>query len=214
MLLLLFQLWDTAKPPPSSVTNTHSFLSLVHLKTSSNIQREQQTMHASAGKRHYKLCALTAIVLIALWSMFTGTVTLKWSTNNVNQFSDGLDSMILEDLDVLEVEEREKVVKHMWDVYTRSHSNYIGLPQFWLEAFEAAYENMVSDVPAVRNTAVSEIAKMSLALRSQILHRLPLQIESPSSSRRSRKLKHDKTQKKLDHYEDHAFKNETILPPK
>lgn len=101
MLLLLFQLWDTAKPPPSSITNTHSFLSLVHLKTSSNIQREQQTMHASAGKRHYKLCALTAIVLIALWSMFTGTVTLKWSTNNVNQFSDGLDSMILEDLDVL-----------------------------------------------------------------------------------------------------------------
>lgn len=70
----------------------------------------------------------------------------------------------------------------MWDVYTRSHSNSIGLPQFWLEAFEAAYENMVSDVPAVRNTAVSEIAKMSLALRSQILHRLPLQIESPSVS--------------------------------
>ncbi|CAK8568988.1 unnamed protein product [Lathyrus sativus] len=136
-------------------------------------------MHASAGNRHYKLCALTAIVLIALWSMFTGTVTLKWSTNNVNQFSDGLDSMILEDLDVLEVEEREKVVRHMWDVYTRSHSNSMGLPQFWLEAFEAAYENLVSDVPAVRDTAVSEIAKMSLALRSQILHQLPLQIELP-----------------------------------
>ncbi|CAJ2643086.1 unnamed protein product [Trifolium pratense] len=137
-------------------------------------------VHASAGKRHYKLlCALTAIVLIALWSMFTGSVTLKWSTNNINQFSDDLDSMILDDLDVLEVEEREKVVRHMWDVYTRSHSNYIGLPQFWLEAFEAAYEHLVSDVPAVRDAAVSEIAKMSLALRSHILHQLPLQLQSP-----------------------------------
>ncbi|XP_058785333.1 uncharacterized protein LOC131660176 isoform X1 [Vicia villosa] len=174
-------------------------------------------MTASVGKRHYMLCALTAIVLIALWSMFTGTVTLKWSTNNLNQFSDGLDSMILEDLDVLEVEEREKVVRRMWDVYSRSHSNSIGLPQFWLEAFEAAYENLVSDVPVVRETAVSEIAKMSLALRSQIVHQLPLQLESPSdvqSSRRSRKLKQDKNQKELDHYEDHAFKNEKILPPK
>ncbi|CAI8599986.1 unnamed protein product [Vicia faba] len=73
-------------------------------------------MHASAGKNHYKLCAWTVIVLIALWSLFTGTVTLKWSTNNLNQFLDGLDSMILEDLDVLEVEEREKTVRHMWDV--------------------------------------------------------------------------------------------------
>ncbi|XP_058785334.1 uncharacterized protein LOC131660176 isoform X2 [Vicia villosa] len=162
-------------------------------------------MTASVGKRHYMLCALTAIVLIALWSMFTGTVTLKWSTNNLNQFSDGLDSMILEDLDVLEVEEREKVVRRMWDVYSRSHSNSIGLPQFWLEAFEAAYENLVSDVPVVRETAVSEIAKMSLALRSQI---------DVQSSRRSRKLKQDKNQKELDHYEDHAFKNEKILPPK
>lgn len=47
----------------------------------------------------------------------------------------------------------------MWDVYTRSHSNSIGLPQFWLEAFEAAYEHLVSDVPAVRDAAVLEIAK-------------------------------------------------------
>jgi hypothetical protein len=59
-------------------------------------------VHASSGKRHYKLlCVLTAIVLIALWSMFTGSVTLKWSTNNINKFSDYLDSMILDDLDVL-----------------------------------------------------------------------------------------------------------------
>lgn len=59
-------------------------------------------MHASAaGKRHYKLCALAAIVLIALWFMFTGSITLKLSINNLNPFSDDLDSMILNDLDVL-----------------------------------------------------------------------------------------------------------------
>lgn len=155
-------------------------------------------MHArAAGKRHYKLCALAAIVLIALWFMFTGSITLKLSINNLNPFSDDLDSMILDDLDVLEVEEREKVVRHMWDVYTRSHSNSIGLPQFWLEAFEAAYEHLVSDVPAVRDAAVSEIAKMSLALRSHILHQLPLQLQSPPSSRRSRKLKQAKGSERI-----------------
>lgn len=74
------------------------------------------------------------------------------------------------------MEEREKVVRHMWDVYT--HTSSIPLPQFWSQAFQAAYEHLVSDVPAVRDAAVSEIAKMSLALRSQ----LPLQLQSQSVS--------------------------------
>ncbi|XP_073225215.1 uncharacterized protein [Cicer arietinum] len=98
-----------------------------------------------------------------------------------------------------EVEEREKVVKHMWDVYTRSQN---GLSQFWLEAFEAGYEHLISDVPAVKNAAVSEIAKMSLALRSHISHQLPLQLQSPShvkSSKISRKLKQANTQSESDH---------------
>lgn len=58
------------------------------------------------------------------------------------------------------MEEREKVVKHMWDVYT--NSNRIRLPRFWQEAFEAAYEEMTSDVPGIREAAITEIAKMSL----------------------------------------------------
>jgi len=53
----------------------------------------------------------------------------------------------------------------MWDVYSRTRTNYVGLPKFWWEAFEAAYEELVSDVREVRDGAVSEIAKMSL-LRS------------------------------------------------
>ncbi|MBA0560792.1 hypothetical protein Golob_017669, partial [Gossypium lobatum] len=72
------------------------------------------------GKGRYKFWALAAILLLAFWSMFTGTVTLRWSAGNLNRFSDDFDSHIHGDLDVLEMEEREKVVKHMWDVYTNS----------------------------------------------------------------------------------------------
>lgn len=71
-----------------------------------------------------------------------------------------------------EIEEREKVVKHMWDVYT--HSRRIRLPRFWQEAFEAAYEDLISDVPGVREGAVSEIAKMSM--RSIDIEPLPIQL--------------------------------------
>ncbi|RDX71156.1 hypothetical protein CR513_49529 [Mucuna pruriens] len=120
-------------------------------------------------KRHFLLWVLTLIILVALWSMFAGSVTLKWFANN----NDDFDSTILEDLDVLEVEEREKVVRHMWDVYSRAHTNSVGLPRFWWEAFKAGYEQLVSDVPGVRDGAVSEIAKMSL--RS-----LPLPLQSHS----------------------------------
>lgn len=52
------------------------------------------------------------------------------------------------------------MVKKMWDVYT--HSARVRLPRFWLEAFEAAYEYLSSDVYGVRDTAISEIAKLSM----------------------------------------------------
>lgn len=58
------------------------------------------------------------------------------------------------------MEEREKVVRHMWNVYTNSRR--IRLPRFWEEAFEAAYEDLTSDAPGVREAAVTEIAKMSV----------------------------------------------------
>lgn len=58
------------------------------------------------------------------------------------------------------MEEREKVVKHMWDVYTNSRR--IRIPRFWQEAFEAAYEELTSDIAEVREAAISEIAKMSM----------------------------------------------------
>ncbi|KAJ0789817.1 hypothetical protein HanPI659440_Chr05g0207901 [Helianthus annuus] len=113
------------------------------------------------SKTRYKFWAITAILLLALWSMFTGSVTLKWSgAGNVNNsLTDSFDTPA-RDLDILEVEEREKLVRKFWNVYT--HSKTAKLPRFWQEAFEAAYEHLTSDVSDVRNAAVSEIAKMSL----------------------------------------------------
>ena len=70
-----------------------------------------------------------------------------------------------------EMEEREKVVKHMWDVYTNSRR--IRLPRFWQEAFEAAYEDLTSNAPSIKDAAISEIAKMSV--RSIVMDPLPLQ---------------------------------------
>ncbi|RHN70995.1 hypothetical protein MtrunA17_Chr3g0141491 [Medicago truncatula] len=136
-----------------------------------------------------------------------GSITLKLSINNLNPFSDDLDSMILDDLDVLEVEEREKVVRHMWDVYTRSHSNSIGLPQFWLEAFEAAYEHLVSDVPAVRDAAVSEIAKDVTG--TALTHFTPTSSSTSitTAAGDQENLSQAKSQRELDHYEDRAFQN-------
>ena len=151
--------------------------------TTKMLKRESSETGISS-RNHYKFWVLAAIILLALWSMFTGSVTLKWSAGNLTHFSDDFDSRILDDLDVLEVEEREKVVKKMWDVYTQSST--IWLPRFWSEAFQAAYEHLVSDIPGVRDAAVSEIAKLSLRLRSFSLDQIQPQSEK---SRRSRKMK-------------------------
>ncbi|KAK4781884.1 hypothetical protein SAY86_015986 [Trapa natans] len=112
------------------------------------------------GKSKYKLWVLAAILLLAFWSMFTGSVTLKWSAGNLSRLSDKLfHAPLYEDLDILEVEEREKVVRHMWEVYIHSSNR---LPRFWSEAFQAAYESLAGDVPSVHDAAISEIAKLSL----------------------------------------------------
>ncbi|OIT28014.1 hypothetical protein A4A49_19428, partial [Nicotiana attenuata] len=136
--------------------------------TTSTLPRKESS-NSLFGRGRYRFWALAAILLLAFWSMLTGTVTLRWSDGNLNGLSDDFDTHLPEDLDVLEMEEREKLVKHMWDVYTNSHR--IGLTKFWQEAFEAAYEELSSDVPEVRDAAISEIAKMSV--RS-------IDIESPS----------------------------------
>ncbi|KAK6939451.1 Protein of unknown function DUF1195 [Dillenia turbinata] len=115
------------------------------------------------GKVRYKFFALTAILLLAFWSLFTGSVTLKLSAVNLPTFSvNDIDSPILDDLDVLEMEEREEITRQMWNVYTHSKSNNIKLPRFWQRAFEAAYLDLTSEDPSVKDAAVSEIAMMSM----------------------------------------------------
>ncbi|XP_072978134.1 uncharacterized protein [Typha angustifolia] len=114
------------------------------------------------GKGRYKFWALAAILLLAFWSMLTGTVTLKWSAGNLTRLSDDLDPAFHDNLDVLEMEEREKVVRHMWDVY--AHNQRIRLPRFWQEAFEAAFEELASDDVHIRDSAFAEIALMSLRM--------------------------------------------------
>jgi hypothetical protein len=60
-----------------------------------------------------------------------------------------------------EMEQREKLVRRMWDVYTRT-DNHVRLPRFWQEAFEAAYEELAGDDTLTTDAAISEIARMSI----------------------------------------------------
>ncbi|WCJ25053.1 hypothetical protein M5689_006964 [Euphorbia peplus] len=151
--------------------------------TSASNAKKDSSDYSLFGKGRYKFWALAAILLLAFWSMFTGAVTLRWSAGDLNRLSDDFDAPIHDDLDVLEMEEREKVVKHMWDVY--SNSRRIRLPRFWQEAFEAAYEELTSDVPEIRDAAISEIAKMSV--RSIVLD--PYPIHSTNARELSKSLK-------------------------
>ncbi|XP_039020595.1 uncharacterized protein LOC120152442 isoform X2 [Hibiscus syriacus] len=122
--------------------------------------KKESSCSSLFGKSRYKCWALAAILLLALWSMFTGTVTLRWSAGNLNRLSGDLHGPFHGDIDVLEMEEREKMVRHMWDAYTNSRR--IKLPRFWQEAFKAGYEELTSDVPGIREDAITEIAKMSI----------------------------------------------------
>ncbi|XP_050157784.1 uncharacterized protein LOC126631698 [Malus sylvestris] len=171
---------------------------LITIPSSTAIRKEASSSSSSSktrvflDKNGYKFWALAAILLLAFWSMFTGSVTLKWSTGNLSHLSDDLDIPTFDDLDILEVEEREKVVRHMWDLYTQTTSiSTSRLPRFWQEAFEAAYEHLTSDVAAVRDAAVSEIAKMSI--RSIVLDPFPLQsTNTREMKKRSKKAEESK----------------------
>ncbi|KAK1405701.1 putative polyol transporter 6 [Heracleum sosnowskyi] len=134
------------------------------------------------GPTRNKLLALILILILAFWSMFTGSLTLNLSTAATNDF---IDYPLHTDLDILEVEAREKMVRHMWDVYT--HSKTIKLPTFWQRAFEAAYEDLISDVSSVRNIAVLEIAKMSMVSLNIIFESLPQPTAASETDRRTAK---------------------------
>ncbi|KAL8118001.1 uncharacterized protein LOC141723492 [Apium graveolens] len=158
--------------PLSEPTSFHSATTAI---TTSSIAKKDTSISSGLFDRgRYKFWALAAILLLAFWSMFTGTVTLRWSsaTGNLNRFSDDFQTPLHRDLDVLEMEEREKMVNHMWDLYTNNRR--IKIPRFWQDAFEAGYEDLISDVVQVREAAISQIAKMSM-------HSIQLDLPPPSA---------------------------------
>lgn len=65
-----------------------------------NVKKENG-YSALFAKGRYKFWALAAILLLAFWSMLTGTVNLRWSAGNISHFTDDLVFPIHEDLDVL-----------------------------------------------------------------------------------------------------------------
>lgn len=52
-------------------------------------------------KTRYKFWVLAAILLLAFWSMFIGSVSLKWSAGTFSRFYDGPRQPIFDDLDIL-----------------------------------------------------------------------------------------------------------------
>ncbi|XP_073127379.1 uncharacterized protein [Henckelia pumila] len=172
------QLTPSGSSSSSSSSSTSSATSLSFKKDGSGFE-------GLFGRGKYKLWALAVIILLALWSMFTGSVTLKWSAVDLKSSSHELDPSIHGDLDVLDVDEREKMVRQMWNVY--KHSKIVRLPRFWQDAFGAAYQDLTSEVSSVRDTALFEIAKMSF--RSRMLY------EPPPLQSNSRVSKNEETSK-------------------
>ncbi|KAI8032480.1 hypothetical protein LOK49_LG01G00168 [Camellia lanceoleosa] len=69
--------------------------------TQKHTHTQKETSDSSPfGKGRYKFWALSAILLLAFWSMLTGTVSLRWSAGNLNRFSDDFDIPIHDDLDI------------------------------------------------------------------------------------------------------------------
>ncbi|XP_050365105.1 uncharacterized protein LOC126783643 [Argentina anserina] len=167
---------DLDAPPtlisiPSPTTATTPLIRKPESSPSSSSSSSSRAARLFVAKNRYKFWVLAAVLLLAFWSMFTGSVTLRsvrWSAGSLTGLSDDLSlPPTYDDLDILEVEDRQKVVRHLWDLYTQRQSgsgrrSRTRLPRFWQEAFEAAYDHLSSDVRVVRDAAVSEIAKMSI----------------------------------------------------
>jgi hypothetical protein len=59
------------------------------------------TEAALLGKGRYKAWALAAIALLALWSMFAASVTLRWSSGDLAAASQDVSDPLFDDLDPL-----------------------------------------------------------------------------------------------------------------
>lgn len=184
-LIFSLDMKDTEVLPVSTPTKS----SVVSLKKCTGSAASAAGCSSIAfGRGRYKFWALGAILLLAFWSFLTGTVTLRLSAANFNNLliDDSMDLSLPEDLDALEMDERMKFVKQMWDVYT-SDNKGIRLSKFWQQAFEAAYERMSNDgvddpeAAKAQEAAISEIARMS------VISRIPFDAQ-PANSLSAQKL--------------------------
>lgn len=123
--------------------------------------KEALSLSCSAiGRSRYKLWVLVAILLLAFWSVLSGSAWIAGKSSDAENFGAGwLREEEEYQFDVLDLELREKLARHMWDKY-RQNPKY-KLNSFWQVAFEAAFEEMDSESPAVKQAAVTEIAKLS-----------------------------------------------------
>ncbi|CAI9282591.1 unnamed protein product [Lactuca saligna] len=127
--------------------HTLQVYSSVQIVDKMSVNHPDETLDSRVfGRNRYKFLALIAIILLALSSILTSTVTLRFSAGNLNNFSDDIaaGSLILDDFDIIEIEAREKAVKHVWDAYINDRR--IKLQPFWQAAFVAAYEDLSGDV--------------------------------------------------------------------
>ncbi|XP_024541604.1 uncharacterized protein LOC112350147 [Selaginella moellendorffii] len=122
----------------------------------------------------YKAWAVAIILLLAVWSMLSGSAGLglarKWSAAAHTQTSRFLLAAMDHyhggggDEDELEAEMREKIVRHAWSGYRFGSKEDKSSGSFWQDAFEAAFEELESDKSTVSDGAVREIAKLSARL--------------------------------------------------
>lgn len=106
-------------PLPVSTPTATSAIPL-RKETSSAAVASNGSDHSSPcfGRGRYKFWALGAILLLAFWSMLTGTVTLRLSAANLNHLSnrDSFDAPLPDDLDAL-VNASSLLVFSLFSVY-------------------------------------------------------------------------------------------------
>lgn len=90
-----------SKQPPISPPNMKSELSPTMAALKKDPSSETALSFFLSRKARYKFWALAAILLLAFWSMFTGSVSLKWSAGTFARFYDGPLKPIFDDLDIL-----------------------------------------------------------------------------------------------------------------
>lgn len=84
---------------PVSTPTSSSSTSFV---PSSSSRKDGSSESSASGRGRYKYWAFAVILMLAFWSMLTGTVSLRWSAGDLDEsFTQDYHSPSADDLDVL-----------------------------------------------------------------------------------------------------------------